>query len=132
MFWNFRDSYSKYLNMAVHFYHNSVLLIIFSISIKVILSSASLFGGEIVPLSECSACRIDENESNRTVPIDVKAENISDLIRESGIYLAYHMNKQHWISVDLREMNTKKIKILLDMSFNLTMQRKDKVRLNSH
>lgn len=72
-------------------------------------------------------------QGDKVIPVlNLKAENIRDLIRESGIYLAYHMNKQHWISVDLREMNAKKIKILLDMSFNLTMQRKDKVRLNSH
>lgn len=65
---------------------------------------------------------------DRIIPVvNLKAEHISALVRESGIYPAYHMNKQHWISVDLREMNAKKINILLDMSFNLTMQRKDKI-----
>lgn len=40
---------------------------------------------------------------------------------EPGIYPAYHMNKASWISVALDgSVNDEKIKILLDMSFELT------------
>ena len=65
---------------------------------------------------------------DRVIPVvNLKAVHIGDLVREPGIYYAYHMNKQHWISVDLREMNEKKISVLLEMSFNLTLQRKDRI-----
>lgn len=40
---------------------------------------------------------------------------------EPGIYPAYHMNKENWLSVALDgSADDNKIKILLDMSFHLT------------
>lgn len=40
---------------------------------------------------------------------------------EPGIYPAYHMNKESWISVALDgSVDDQKIKMLLDMSFDLT------------
>ena len=45
---------------------------------------------------------------------------IPTLIRESGIYPAYHMNKQHWISVNIEGYeDLEKLKILVDMSYRL-------------
>lgn len=42
---------------------------------------------------------------------------IPTLIRESGIYPAYHMNKQNWISVDIEGYeDLEKLKMLVDMS----------------
>ena len=42
----------------------------------------------------------------RTEPMEIvnlkcEPDLISNLIRESGIYPVYHMNKQHWISLDI-------------------------------
>ncbi len=46
---------------------------------------------------------------------------ISTLIQENGIYPAYHMNKEHWITVALDgSCSDEKIKWLLDRSFELT------------
>lgn len=51
-----------------------------------------------------------------------------ELHQEDGIYPAYHMSKVHWITVDLREMTEAMIIKLVDMSYELTMQRADKAK----
>lgn len=46
---------------------------------------------------------------------------IGSLRTEPGIYSAYHMNKESWVSVALDgSVNDEKIKMLLDISFELT------------
>ena len=39
---------------------------------------------------------------------------------ECGIYRAYHMNKMHWLTVDLAECDTGTVTWLLGISFELT------------
>lgn len=47
--------------------------------------------------------------------------------RESpGVYPAYHMNKASWLSVSLEEAEEETIRLLLDMSFDLTAPRAKK------
>jgi predicted DNA-binding protein (MmcQ/YjbR family) len=49
---------------------------------------------------------------------------IPNLIHEKGIYPAYHMNKRHWISVDIeRYENLEKLKMMVDMSYRLVEKR---------
>ena len=58
--------------------------------------------------------------SNPMEIVNLKCETdlIPTLIRESGIYPAYHMNNQHWISVDIEGYeDLDKLKILMDMSY---------------
>lgn len=46
---------------------------------------------------------------------------IGSLILENGIHKAYHMNKNHWITVRLDgSVEFEKIKWLLDLSYDLT------------
>lgn len=50
---------------------------------------------------------------------------IGSLIGESGIFRAYHMNKEHWITVSLDEsVDDEKMHWLLDMSYDLTARHK--------
>lgn len=42
------------------------------------------------------------------------------LMQTKGIYVSYHMNKVHWISVLLDEIDDSTLETLLEMSFNLT------------
>ena len=46
------------------------------------------------------------------------------LVREAGIFPAYHMHKGHWISVLLEDVPEEQIKFLLGMSFELTEDKK--------
>ena len=54
------------------------------------------------------------------VNLKCEPDLIPTLIRESGIYSAYHMNKQQWISVDIEGYEAlDKLKMLVDMSYRL-------------
>lgn len=60
------------------------------------------------------------NEPIEIVNLKCEPDLIPNLIRENGIYPAYHMNKQHWISVDIeRYEDEEKLKMLVDMSYGL-------------
>lgn len=45
---------------------------------------------------------------------------IDALRAEKGFYPAYHMNKEHWISVELSAVEEDKLRFLIDMSWELT------------
>ena len=46
---------------------------------------------------------------------------LGSLLNEVGVFKAYHMNKEHWLTVALDgSAETKLIKMLLDESFRLT------------
>lgn len=50
---------------------------------------------------------------------------IGSLCRQEGFHPAYHMNKQHWLSIRLDgSASDDMIKLLLDMSFQLTGDKK--------
>ncbi len=54
------------------------------------------------------------------VNLKARPEWIGQLRHSTGILPAYHMNKEHWISVVLREVDDETLKQLLHESFNLT------------
>ena len=68
---------------------------------------------------------IDDNRVITVVNLKAPRSMRDDLLREEGIYPAYHMNKQHWISLDLRKANEKMLEVLIDMSFKATGNKKD-------
>ena len=37
-----------------------------------------------------------------------------------GFLKAYHMNKEHWVTIILNEVDQNKIKELIDLSYDLT------------
>lgn len=55
---------------------------------------------------------------------------IGSLRKEPGIYPAYHMSKASWLSVALDgSVQDETIKLLLDMSFDLTAAKKKRRRM---
>lgn len=61
--------------------------------------------------------------------INVKCDPmlIGSLRSEPGFYLAYHMNKEHWITVALDgSVSDEKLKMLLDMSYAATASKRRK------
>ncbi len=61
--------------------------------------------------------------------LNVKCEPlmIGSLQKEAGIYPAYHMNKSSWITIALDgSVSAEKIKLLLDMSYQLTAKKRKK------
>lgn len=64
-------------------------------------------------------------------PVDCMNLKIDDpmlhdmLVHEKGIIPAYHMNKQHWITVFLDgTVNEKKVTDLIDLSYTVTASKK--------
>ena len=52
---------------------------------------------------------------------------VGSLIIDNGIHPAYHMNKNHWITVCLDgSVEEEKVKWLLDLSFELTYKKHNK------
>ncbi len=71
------------------------------------------------------------NEDRVTDILNIKCDPlmIGSLRMENGIYPAYHMNKNSWISVILDgTVDMEKIKFLLDMSFELTDKKHKKAK----
>ena len=45
---------------------------------------------------------------------------------EKGIFPAYHMNKEHWISISIKESDSEQLKFLLSLSYELTEKKTKK------
>lgn len=63
---------------------------------------------------------------NRKVDVlNVKCDTMlrQPLLQNKGFYVAYHMNKVHWISVILEEVNIEDVKPVVEMSYDLTKKR---------
>ena len=68
---------------------------------------------------------VDEDGNVNVVNLKCDPLLIGSLIKDDGIHPAYHMNKNHWITVRLDGSTEKdKIKWLLDISFELTFNKK--------
>lgn len=54
--------------------------------------------------------------------LDVKCDPLlrGGLLQIKGVIPAYHMNKVHWISVLLNEIDEESLKTILEMSYGLT------------
>ena len=64
---------------------------------------------------------IDSDEKANIVNLKCSQEIIGDIVREDGIFPAYHMNKNHWISVLLDgSVDENTVRWLARISFELT------------
>ncbi|MDD4689468.1 MAG: MmcQ/YjbR family DNA-binding protein [Eubacteriales bacterium] len=60
------------------------------------------------------------NENIDVLNIKLEPILISSLHHQKGFYPAYHMNKTSWITIDINSVAEYEIKMLLDMSYELT------------
>ena len=67
-------------------------------------------------------CRVSGNSDERVWVMCVKCDQIIKpaLLEKKGFYPAYHMNKQHWISLILEEADDEDLKFAVSMSYDLT------------
>ena len=67
----------------------------------------------------------DSDEPTDAVNMKLPVEMFGSFGKEDGVYPAYHMNKDHWLTVALHGIvDDEKIKFLIDMSYDLTKGRK--------
>ena len=54
--------------------------------------------------------------------LDIKTDPLirADMLKKKGVYVAYHMNKVHWLTINLEEIDINDLEFLLDLSYNLT------------
>lgn len=55
------------------------------------------------------------------VKCDVLLRN--SFLQEKGVYPSYHMNKNHWLSIVLDEVDEQILKTLIDISFDITKKK---------
>ena len=55
--------------------------------------------------------------------VKAKLEEIGSLRMIKGVYPAYHMNKEHWLSLNLAEIDETLLYELVDESFSLTFKK---------
>ena len=74
---------------------------------------------------------IEEDGNINVVNLKSDPLLIGSLILDKGIHPAYHMNKNHWITVCLDgSVEEEKVKWLLDLSFELTYKKQNKKQNN--
>ncbi|MBD7971017.1 MmcQ/YjbR family DNA-binding protein [Paenibacillus gallinarum] len=71
---------------------------------------------------EKNKLNLDGDDKVDILDIKCKPEFVGSLQKEEGFLPAYHMNKEHWISVVLHKQTKKKIMELLDESYKLTKE----------
>lgn len=60
--------------------------------------------------------------------INLKCEPfmIDEIVDNKTIFRAYHMNKTHWLSVYIDKTDENKLKMLVDISFSLTDEKRER------
>ena len=62
----------------------------------------------------------DSDEVIDVVNLNLPTEMFGSFGVADGVYPAYHMNKEHWISAVLSAVEDDKLRFLIDMSWELT------------
>ncbi len=66
--------------------------------------------------------KLGGNSDEKTWALNLKCDPIlkNAFLEKKGFYPAYHMSKEHWISVVLDEADDEDVKFAISMSFDLT------------
>ena len=67
---------------------------------------------------------LEENSPLDVVNLKCSPVLLGAMLTEEGVFPAYHMNKDHWISVALDRVDEDKLRWVLDESFSLTARKR--------
>ena len=68
--------------------------------------------------------RLDKGREGLVEAVNLKHDQVSDLLVKKGIYPAFHMNKRYWISVPLDDsLSDEEMLELIEKSWNLTLKK---------
>lgn len=62
------------------------------------------------------------HELKSIVNVKIDPTEIEILTQGVGFYPAYHMNKQHWVSIDIEQVEQRTVLSLIEQSYQLTNQ----------
>ena len=68
--------------------------------------------------------RLDKGRDGLVEAVNLKHDQVADLLSQNGIYPAFHMNKRYWISVPLDDsLADEELLELIEKSWNLTLKK---------
>ena len=68
--------------------------------------------------------RLDKGREGLVEAVNLKHDQVADLLSQKGIYPAFHMNKRYWISLALDDsLSDDEVLDLLEISWNLTLKK---------
>lgn len=70
----------------------------------------------------------DKQKSVDVVNVKCAPSMIDSFCLDKGVYRAYHMNKANWVSIVLDLADDNETKMLVDMSYSMTMQKVKKTK----
>lgn len=68
--------------------------------------------------------KLEKGRENLVEAVNLKHDQVVDLLSHKGVYPAFHMNKRYWISVALDDtLSDKEVLELIEKSWNLTSKK---------
>ena len=68
--------------------------------------------------------KLEKGREGLVEAVNIKHDQVADLLSKRGIYPAFHMNKRYWISLTLDDsLSDDDVLDLLEISWNLTLKR---------
>ena len=68
--------------------------------------------------------KLEKGRENLVEAVNLKHDQVADLLSHKGVYPAFHMNKRYWISVVLDDtLSDKEVLELIEKSWNLTTKK---------
>ena len=68
--------------------------------------------------------RLDKRREGLVDAVNLKHDQVTDLLSQKGIYPAFHMNKRYWLSLALDDsLSDEEVLDLLETSWNLTVKK---------
>ncbi len=68
--------------------------------------------------------RLDKAREGQVEAVNLKNNQVADMLLQKGIYPAFHMNKRYWISLALDDsLSDDEVLDLLEISWNLTLKK---------
>ena len=75
-------------------------------------------------LMKISWDKLEKSREGLMEAVNLKHDQVSDLLVKKGIYPAFHMNKRYWISVPLDDsLSDEEVLELIEKSWNLTLKK---------
>ena len=68
--------------------------------------------------------KLEKGREGQVEAVNLKHDQVADLLLNKGIYPAFHMNKRYWISVALDDtLSDEEVLELIEKSWNLTSKK---------
>ena len=75
-------------------------------------------------LMKISWDKLEKGREGQVEALNLKHDQVADLLSKKGIYPAFHMNKRYWISVALDDtLSDEEVLELIEKSWNLTSKK---------